>query len=350
MILRNCAVVAGRRPLHARQCLLVPPLTSARPGLWQGSRRQTGSVSSTVREAPRFTAVPALAHAASSPAAPALQGSQGFEGAIVMPLPGVLLTRDLFAASRLQAALGAAGIDEELCEDVIVSSSSLDGAAEALLAGLDARHGKNTPAVLVGHSYGGYVALEFARRFSGRLSGLVLVSTQCRADTPGATGRREDQVVFAKSKGTEKLIKRLVPMLLSKPSARDANVMDSAQRMATQVGADAFERQMLACAGRPDQRGTLAGLCRSLPVLVVAGAGDKLIPPRCAQELRGVLSERAEASERPVAPWRVESIKGSGHLVPLEQPDMLHKTLEAWAAEVRDFRAARSHAVPIARA
>ena len=45
-------------------------------------------------------------------------------------------------------------------------------------------------AILTGHSMGGYVALAFAREYPERMSGLGLISSQLRADTPAGRLRQ----------------------------------------------------------------------------------------------------------------------------------------------------------------
>src|SRR5436309_7326571 len=60
---------------------------------------------------------------------------------------------------------------------------SVDQMADDVAALLDALP-VNEPVVVGGLSMGGYVALAFARRFAGRLRGLILADTRAEADTP----------------------------------------------------------------------------------------------------------------------------------------------------------------------
>merc|ERR1712129_566775 len=98
------------------------------------------------------------------------------------------------------------------------------------------------------------------------------------------------------------------------------------------------------------------GLPKRIPVLAMGGTDDKLTPPRCLKEMRALLAEREQASDlaitmptvlgldtaswmrdlpRKSAPWQCVTCKGSGHLVPLEQPQAFRASLTAWAAEVQ---------------
>jgi len=275
--------------------------------------------------------------------------------AVVVPLPGMLLTRELFQAARLGDAFNghASAVDAELGEDAILSASSVREAAESVIAGLERRH-NGAMGLLVGHSYGGYVALEVARRAPQWLAGLVLMSTQSPADTKGAAARRQKQIDLARSSGIPTVINGLLPALLSPKAQEDEAIVGMVMRMAEQTGLANFERQMQACIMRPDQRNTLQDLDPRIPVLVISGVKDKLIPPRCARELASELKAREasapaassvsdmdpEKSGAPRrAPWAVRTHPESGHLLSLEQPEALHNYLASWANEVHSLSA-----------
>jgi len=266
---------------------------------------------------------------------------------VVVPLPGVLLTNDLFAESRcLATTLGARAVDEKLGQMAAMSAAKLSDAAEQLAEGLSARHGRHRRAVLVGHSYGGYAALEFVHRWPDRVAGLVLISTQCRADTPGATARREKQIALLNSRGLGTVLDGLMPSLVSRASLANPSVPEALRSMAHTVGAETFERQVRACAARADHRVTLRQIPKEIPLLLITGREDKLTPPSCLREMKEILVKREEdvraagvehshADAGSVAPWRSSLCEGSGHLVPLEQPESFRRALSSWAAEVR---------------
>ncbi|MEU2096905.1 alpha/beta fold hydrolase [Streptomyces globisporus] len=65
---------------------------------------------------------------------------------------------------------------------------SLSAATEVVAAAVDSLGGR--PAVVVGHSLGGYVSLEFARRCPERLRGLVLAGASASTRGPWATPYR----------------------------------------------------------------------------------------------------------------------------------------------------------------
>jgi len=278
---------------------------------------------------------------------PFLSGHQrAFGDAVVVPLPGLLLTNSLFSCgSSIGNALSTAAVDSTLGEEAVLSACSLPAAAQLIVQGLDQRHGKNVRAILVGHSYGGYAALELAKHWPARLAGLILVSTQVRADTPGVKIRRQQQIELLRREGLEALLDRLMPALLACSSLADPDLTESLRTMVRHVGADTFERQVLSSAARADHRATLRDLPPDIPVLLVSGKEDRVTPPRCLQEMRDLLTQREQnyaswqgINANGVAPWRSVSYASSGHLVPLEQPVSFRDSLEQWSEEVRGTR------------
>lgn len=276
-----------------------------------------------------------------------------FKDAVVVPLPGVMVNNKLFSrVGCLATAVGARAVDFELGEEACLNANNVSGVAEHLARRLAERYGPDAKAILLGHSFGGYAALEFAKRTPDNVAGLVLISTQCRGDSKSAQARRHQQIAMMHKKGFSAIVESVVTSLLG---ISDPGVMKVVRGMAKDVGPEAFERQVWACAFRSDQRKTLEQLPKTIPVLCMGGAEDKITPPRCLKEMRQLLTARdtADASAMKsfgipswlhpyacpttkTAPWQCVTRKGAGHMMPLEQPQAFRAALTAWAAEVRN--------------
>src|SRR5262249_51418582 len=63
--------------------------------------------------------------------------------------------------------------------------------------------------VLIGHSMGGYIALDFAEKFPQMLSGLGLVNSHCYEDTTAKKENRKKAIEFIRKHGSKPFVKEL---------------------------------------------------------------------------------------------------------------------------------------------
>ena len=173
-------------------------------------------------------------------------------------------------------------------------------------------------AVLCGLSMGGYAAFAFLRKYSQRVSALILADTRPGADNAEAQANRENVARIAETQGTGAIADLQVPRVLSEYTRQHyPNVELRVRQMidtATPQGIAAASRGM---AQRADSSELLAGI--TCPALVIVGEQDVLTPPSVAQEY---------AAQIPNAQCVV--IQHAGHLSNLEQP-------EAFLQAVREF-------------
>jgi len=163
--------------------------------------------------------------------------------------------------------------------------------------------------VLCGLSLGGYVALEFARRYRTRLRGLILMSTRAEADTPEMRKAREAAMQVARDRGAAAIAQQMLPNLFS-PGANDAmpQVVDRIRGMMEAAPVKGIIGALSAMRDRPDSTAGLADL-EGLPTLVVVGESDQITGPAVARKI----SEGVPGAILSVIP-------GAGHLPPVEQP------------------------------
>lgn len=163
-------------------------------------------------------------------------------------------------------------------------------------------------AVLVGHSYGGAVALEAALAAPERLSGVVLVSS-------GARLKVSPQILAAVDQATAD-----APFTLDFAFGPDtpAATTTAYQAMTRSTPPATTAADWHACHAF-DVRDRLADI--SVPVLVVHGSLDRLTVPRFQAWLADQLPDCV----------RVE-LPGVGHMLPWEAPDALANTVMAWLA------------------
>lgn len=67
--------------------------------------------------------------------------------------------------------------------------------------------------VLVGHSLGGYIALELAKNYPAKVKGMVLFHSTALPDSDERKQKRNDVINFIKKYGSEKFVTSFIPQL-----------------------------------------------------------------------------------------------------------------------------------------
>jgi pimeloyl-ACP methyl ester carboxylesterase len=182
--------------------------------------------------------------------------------------------------------------------------------ADDLLAVLRAAD-EDRPVVLVGMSMGGYVCMEFCRRYPQRVRALALVDTRVEPDSPeGAEGRLrtaervvEEGSVLVADDMVQKLFATGAPAEL-REQWHAAMAASSPRGIAT---------ALRAMAGREDSRPLMSEL--RVPALVLVGTDDEITPPDGARRM-------AQLAGAPL-----ELVPGAGHMAAAEKPAAVAQAL-----------------------
>lgn len=170
---------------------------------------------------------------------------------------------------------------------------------------------------LAGFSMGGYVTMEIWRQAPQRVTRIAFLDTSAEADDMAARNLRKAAVTTARKRGYEAVLRGSLQRLVHPDTAQ--SVAEEVVAMALRVGLDTYARQQRAIMARPDSRADLASI--TVPALVIAGAQDKLTPPKRAREI---------AAHVPQA--RLELIENCSHMAPMEQPERVNTLLRQWLA------------------
>jgi pimeloyl-ACP methyl ester carboxylesterase len=175
-------------------------------------------------------------------------------------------------------------------------------------------------ATLVGHSLGGYVALAFARMYSERIARLALVCSRVEADSRERAKQRYALADDAEaSDSIDAMLEVVIPPLFAQENYREgAEIVEKIRKIAqsnTPRGLAAMQRGMALRDPASDIAGDL-----SMPVLVVAGASDRLVNLAEAEAVAGAFPNA-----------RLEVVKASGHLPMVEAPEDLNRVLAGFA-------------------
>jgi len=167
------------------------------------------------------------------------------------------------------------------------------------------------PFVLVGHSMGGGIALEFALRYPNRLAGLVLVGT-------GARLRVAPQIItgiLSDFRGTTELL-----ATWTHGDHADPNTLRLYLRRLREIDPQVIHDDFVAC----DTFDCMADLVRiTAPTLVICGEADRMTPVKFSR----YLAEQIPGAQLVVVP-------GAGHMVALEQPTVVAEAVGRFVRQV----------------
>ncbi len=216
-------------------------------------------------------------------------------------------------ANGWKPMLDALGTNRTAWVPNLPARTSMSELAASLLPDLPDRY------ILIGHSLGGYVALELLRMAPGKAAALVLVNSSASADTAAAAQARMASVERARNGEYVEMANRATAVSYHPDNLARADLLQSRSEAVAAYGPDRFMAHQQAAASRSDQRPMLAQA--GIPVLVVAASDDRVILAEQQRELALIAG----------ADYRV--IDRAGHMLPAEQPQALAETITSWLTQ-----------------
>ena len=192
--------------------------------------------------------------------------------------------------------------------------ATVDACAEWLVR----THLADEPAVLIGNSMGGAVAMTVALAEPQRVAGLVLVGTGARL--------RVHPDFFTQLEGDFAAAARTLAQLELAPDAPESRVARIVAAM-ERCGPATTITDFRACDAF-DARERVGAIAR--PTLIVSGTEDRMTPPKFSE----FLLERIQGA-------KLESLEGAGHVPQLEQPERVGRAIGAFVAALGEEASAR---------
>lgn len=203
------------------------------------------------------------------------------------------------------------------------SSSPQGTPSMAAYAGILAgflRHLGAEPAIVAGHSMGGYALLEMAARFPERVSAMAMVCSRAIADTPDQIANRKAMALRLRNDPPDFVAEAMLPRMMRQGNSNLA-VQKRIREAMDPLRADGIAWCQLAIAARSDFSARLGEF--PFPALVVAGSHDAIVP----LEESGIMAANFRTG-------RLAVIEDSGHMCMIENPRETATAIISWAKSI----------------
>ncbi|WP_019412464.1 alpha/beta fold hydrolase [Paenisporosarcina sp. TG20] len=162
---------------------------------------------------------------------------------------------------------------------------------------------------LFGHSLGGYITLAFAEKYEERLNGFSLIHSTAHPDSEEAKIGRDKLIEKVNLEGVSSLIDELIPKLFAQENLENkVEDVKKAKEIGYGTSKEGVIGMLKAMRNRPDRNLVLKN--STLPVLLIAGEKDQVIPPD------RTFSVHKETISQVL-------IQGAGHMSMMEKPKLL---------------------------
>jgi 3-oxoadipate enol-lactonase len=190
--------------------------------------------------------------------------------------------------------------ESEISPDVTIARFADD------MAALIERFGGGKPAVVVGLSMGGIIALDLFRRRRELVRALGLIDTRANAESHEGLDRRETIAQTALDEGSKAVVDAMMPNVFSPKF--DTNLLERWYRVMCATPPEGIAAASRALGGRLDSFPLLPTI--DCPTLVVVGAEDAITSVETLREIHNKIRGS-----------QFEIIPGAGHVPPVERPD-----------------------------
>lgn len=202
----------------------------------------------------------------------------------------------------------------------LTSDISMEGVAEVVKSILDAEEIEQ--AAIIGHSMGGYIALAFAEKYPGRLSGLGLFHSTATADNDEKKASRQKGIEFTNKHGARPFLETTAPKMFAAATQTDnAELLERFMNHLPEMSKEAVTGYYEAMMQRVDRLELLKKI--KVPVLFVYGQEDEIIP----------IDKTIEQASYPLIST-VNILKKSGHLGMIEEPEEANKAIEDFLSDI----------------
>ncbi len=176
--------------------------------------------------------------------------------------------------------------------------------------------------LVVGHSLGGYIALEVLRNFPDFAKSIVLFNSSAFGDSDDKKENRNKLIGFIEEYGVEPFLKTFVPSLFYPPTASQYQlVIDQITKAGSSISPAAVMHYAAAMRDRPDSTDLLERYADR--IFLIAGEFDQNVPLEKSKEIATWLPKD-----------HAEFIPESAHMSVFEQRVLSYQAVRKFARKV----------------
>lgn len=176
--------------------------------------------------------------------------------------------------------------------------------------------------ILLGHSMGGYIALEYANLFPNSLSGLGLVHSHCFEDSEEKKSNRRKVIDFVEAHGIERWLPDMAESLLRSDQKPKAELLAQAFSFIESVQPESVIAGQRAMLEKRDRSAVLRSI--RVPVWIAGGVYDSHLTFDRVLEM-AIMPEQVQ----------ITKLQESGHLGMVEERELFIKELNDYLDWVR---------------
>jgi pimeloyl-[acyl-carrier protein] methyl ester esterase len=189
---------------------------------------------------------------------------------------------------------------------------------EAIDGELDSRIAENPERCIVaGWSMGGQIALRAAELNPGKIAGLFLASSMCclveRGGRPGVSRRTPHKIKEMLKRNRKAYLRAFFTQCLD--PIEDPRIIGNLLKESDSITMDSL------MSGLEYMTDTEAGLSFRIPLMLVHGRDDNVIPPECSEYISSNTGDHS----------RVAYIEKAGHLLPIVKPEIVGDLLNEFS-------------------
>ncbi|MBC8343176.1 MAG: alpha/beta hydrolase [Bacteroidetes bacterium] len=182
--------------------------------------------------------------------------------------------------------------------------------------------------LLIGHSMGGYAAIEFASKFSRLLKGLILLHSHVEADSDEDKINRDRTIEIVQKDHLNFISQFIVQLFAASNVEKYKKEIEYLKRIAMNTSRQGVIASLQGMRDRNDHLDTLVKL--RIPVLLIAGDQDSRIPI-------DKVKKQAQAAPK----VRLEILEGTGHMGFIEAEGDCFKLIRDFAEVI--FKKSKPH-------